>query len=241
VAVTRPTIAAAGTGAHGSAHALVLRRIVVGRLHDHRLARQPRLAGAVVVLEHLDGDLVTLLEDVAHLAHAVGRELADVEEAVEAGEDLDEGAERLDAAHRAGVGLAHLGHLGEALDDLLGAVGGGAGRGVDLDLAVVLDLDLAAGLVDDAADGLATGADDVADLVDRDLDHVQPRRETRHLGARGADGRLHLAEDVQPSVTGLLERHLHDLARDAGDLDVHLQGGDAVAGAGDLEVHVAVV
>ena len=26
---------------------------------------------------------------------------------------------------------------------------------------------------------------------------------------------------------------------DAGDLDVHLQRGDAVRGAGDLEVHVA--
>ena len=30
-------------------------------------------------------------------------------------------------------------------------------------------------------------------------------------------------------------------ARDVRDLDVHLQGGDAVRGAGDLEVHVAVV
>ena len=28
---------------------------------------------------------------------------------------------------------------------------------------------------------------------------------------------------------------------DAGDLDVHLERGDALAGAGDLEVHVALV
>ena len=28
---------------------------------------------------------------------------------------------------------------------------------------------------------------------------------------------------------------------DAADLDVHLQGGDALGGAGDLEVHVAEV
>ena len=32
---------------------------------------------------------------------------------------------------------------------------------------------------------------------------------------------------------------LHDLLGDRGDLDVHLQRGDALVGAGDLEVHVA--
>src|SRR6478609_7136571 len=40
------------------------------------------------------------------------------------------------------------------------------------------------------------------------------------------------------SPLGLLERRLHDLPRNAGDLDVHLQAGDALAGTGDLEVHV---
>ncbi len=29
--------------------------------------------------------------------------------------------------------------------------------------------------------------------------------------------------------------------RDVGDLDVHLQGGDAVLGSRDFEIHVAVV
>jgi hypothetical protein len=77
-----------------------------------------------------------------------------VEQAVEAGDDLHEGAEGLDAPYGPGVELADLGNLGETLDDLLGAVGGGAGGRVDLDLAVRLDLDLAPGLVDDAADRL---------------------------------------------------------------------------------------
>ena len=40
---------------------------------------------------------------------------------------------------------------------------------------------------------------------------------------------------------GLGQRHLHDLLGDALDLDVHLQGGHAVGGAGHLEVHVAEV
>ena len=39
----------------------------------------------------------------------------------------------------------------------------------------------------------------------------------------------------------LLQRLADDLLRDAGDLDVHLQRGDAVTRAGDLEVHVAEV
>ena len=51
----------------------------------------------------------------------------------------------------------------------------------------------------------------------------------------------HLAEDVHPAVLRLGERLLHDRRGDAGDLDVHLQRGDAVRGAGDLEVHVAEV
>ena len=40
-------------------------------------------------------------------------------------------------------------------------------------------------------------------------------------------------------MLGLLERDLHDLRGDGGDLDVHLQGGDALLGSGHLEIHVA--
>ena len=51
----------------------------------------------------------------------------------------------------------------------------------------------------------------------------------------------HLVEDELARPLRLVERRPHDLLRDAGDLDVHLQGGDAVTRAGDLEVHVAEV
>ena len=59
--------------------------------------------------------------------------------------------------------------------------------------------------------------------------------------ARLADHLVHLAEDVQPAAARLLERFLHQRRGDVRDLDVHLEGGDAVFGAGDLEIHVAVV
>ena len=48
--------------------------------------------------------------------------------------------------------------------------------------------------------------------------------------ARAAVERLgHLAEDVHAAVLGLGQRDLHDLLGDAGDLDVHLQRGDAAS------------
>lgn len=61
------------------------------------------------------------------------------------------------------------------------------------------------------------------------------------LGARLGDDLVHLAEDVQASFQGLAQGDLHDLFGDTVDLDVHLQGGDALVGTGNLEVHVAQV
>ena len=52
---------------------------------------------------------------------------------------------------------------------------------------------------------------------------------------------MHLAEDVHAAFVSLSQSGLHDFGRDAFDLDVHLQGRDAVFGAGHLEVHVAEV
>ena len=59
--VARRTITALG---RRSAHPGVLRGIVVGRLHDDRLARQSNASG-VVDVDHLDGDLVAFLDQVA--------------------------------------------------------------------------------------------------------------------------------------------------------------------------------
>ena len=61
------------------------------------------------------------------------------------------------------------------------------------------------------------------------------------FGARAAERRGHLVEDVEAAGARLLERLLEDVAAQALDLDVHLEGRDALARAGDLEVHVAVV
>ena len=59
---------------------------------------------------------------------------------------------------------------------------------------------------------------------------------------RGAvDDLGHLGEDERACLVRLRQRVAQDVERDARDLDVHLQRGDPVLGAGDLEVHVAEV
>ena len=168
-------------------------------------------------------------------------DLGDVEEAVGAGEDFDEGAELCEPDDFAEVRLADFRNSRDVRDHLDGAgetVGVGRGH---IDAACVVDIDLDARCIDDATNDLAAGSDEVADLVGRDLDGVDARSELRLLfGALGDDG-VHRVQKEEPAVTRLLECFAHDLGGDAHDLDVHLQGGDAVAGAGDLEVHVAVV
>jgi hypothetical protein len=72
-----------------------------------------------------------------------------------------------------------------------------------------------------------------------DLDRQHARRELAQFRARRGDGGQHAVEDFHPADAGLLQRLRHDIHVEATDLNVHLQGGDAVAGAGDFEVHVA--
>src|ERR1019366_5954228 len=191
--------------------------------------------------DDLDLDLVAHFHDVGRLTHAARGELRDVEQSVHAGQDLNEAPVRLDAhdgAEILGPDLRHGRDLADRLDALLG--GPEVARG-HRDGAVVLHVDLAGVLLLERADRLAAGADDVADLLFGHGDRQKARRERRELGARGLQRLLHLVEDEEAAVARLFERLLEDLRRDAADLDVHLERGDALAGAGDLEVHVAVM
>src|SRR6185369_3363514 len=207
----------AAGGRHGHLHPFILRGIVIRSFHDDRLARQPHPAG-LVDADDLDRQLVAFLDDVRDLTDAERSELADVHQTVGARHDLDEGAVGFDAPHLAGVDLADLGHLGQALHHLDGALGRRlVGRGDD-HLAVVLDLDVAAGLLDDRADRLATGSDDVADLLLVDLQGVEARCELRDVDPRLGDRRLHDVQDVHAAGLRLRQCLLHDLPRHAGDL-----------------------
>src|SRR5262245_2025971 len=212
------------------------RRLIPERL----LAGQPDLAVAVD-LDHLHENLVALGEHVSDRANPGLRYLGDVKQPLRALHDLDEGAELLDALHLAKVDPVELRLAADVLDDVDGHLRLLGGRGEHRHLAVVLHVDLGARLLLDAANDLAAGADDLADLLRADADGHEARRVLGQRGLGRPDRLGHLAEHVDAGLARLGERPAHDVHRDAADLDVHLQGGDALLGAGDLEVHVAVV
>ena len=166
-------------------------------------------------------------------------ELGDVAEAFFARQGFDEGAEFHQAGDAAGVDLTDFDFAHDVLDHLLGFLHALGIVGGDEDVAVFVDVDVDAGLVDDLLDDFAAGADDVADLVDLDLDGLDARCVRGEISGRLVDALEHLAEDEGAAALGLLQGGGQDLAGEAVDLDVHLDGGDAFGRAGDLEVHVA--
>src|SRR5437667_3236297 len=110
-----------------------------GFLQD-RLARQvdPPLA---IDLGHLDVDLIADIHRVLDSLHPVLSQLADVDQAILVGHDLDESAEGHDAHHLALVILADLDLAGQVTDDLLRFGRRFAIHRPDHDATVVLDVD----------------------------------------------------------------------------------------------------
>ena len=106
---------------------------------------------------------------------------------------------------------------------------------------VVLDVDLGAGVGHDLLDDAAALADDLADALGVDVHGDHLGRVLADLGARLCDAGQHdLVEDLHARVIGDLESVLDDGHGEAVVLEVHLDGGDALLGTGDLEVHLAV-
>src|SRR6266480_4945520 len=216
----------------------LLDRLALGRqLLDRGLPAQVEAALAVD-LDSFDHDLVADVADLFDALHAVVGELGDVNQAILARKHLDERAERHDPHDLAPVDLPHLDFVGQALDPVDRLLAAFLVDGGDEDPTVVFHIDLRPRLFGDLAEHLASWADDVADLVGVDEDRGDPRGVVAHLGARSRQNRQHLVEHEEPRLARLLECLGHDLVGQALDLDDHLQRGDAVAGAGDLEVHV---
>src|SRR5262249_38406419 len=129
--------------------------------------------------------------------------------------------------------------LGETLDDRDGLAGVLFAGRANEDRAVVLDVDGALGLLDDRADHLATGADNDADFLTRDLDAVHAGGVARELATWLRDRLDELLEDDFAGAAGATDNLLDHRQGEPVDLEVGLDGGDALRGAGDFEVHVA--
>src|SRR6185312_1680161 len=213
--------------------------VLAGGLID-RLHAELDLA-AIVHADDLDLDEIADLDDIGDGLDPLGRQLADVNEAVATAEEVHEGAEIDDLHDLAAVDDADLRLRDDAADPVDRGLRGLGVDGRHLDRAVVLDVDLGTGHLADLANDLATRADDLADLVLGNVDHGDPRRVLADRIARLRHRLGHFAEDVEATLLRLRQRDLHDLRRDRGDLDVHLQRRHALRCTGDLEVHVAEV
>ena len=198
----------------------------------------------VIDADALDPDAVTDLHDVLDLVHAGVRKLRDVHEAILAGHHLDKGTEILDGNNGSLVHLVDGDLLGHALDDFLGTLEALGVVGVDVDEAVgalFLHVDLRTGLRDDPLDGLATGADDEADLVLGDDDSLNAGGILAHLAAWCGEGLGHVRKDESAVLAGVVDGGGHELVADALELEVELEAGDSLFGSAELEVHVAEV
>src|ERR671910_781861 len=209
---------------------------------DHRNQRQ---LAPIVHLVDLHLDLLTDADDVLHVLHASATrerpQLGDVQQAVFAWEQRHECTEGGDLHYGPQVALALLRHggIGNRVDHGPGGLGLVAAVRSDVDRPVVLDGDLRAGVVLNLVDHLALGADDFADLVDRNLQGDDPRGVDAHL-VRRVDGLTHYVEQGFPSDLGLLQGTGQHRGWNAVQLGVQLKRGDEVPGPGDLEVHIPV-
>src|SRR5215468_5439343 len=174
-------------------------QVLACRLALEHLHRDQGQLAAVVDLADLDLDLVADVDHVVDvldpLAAVQLADLGDVQQTVLAGQQRQERPERGRLHHGAEEPLTDLGNVrvGDRVDRRPGGLRGRAIGGTDVDRAVVLDRDLGAGVVLYRVDHLALRADDLADLVHRDLEGDDPRGVRGHL-ARLGDGLAHYAE-----------------------------------------------
>ena len=161
--------------------------------------------------------------------------------AVLAGQKLDERAEVGGAYHFAGVDFADFDVFGHLADSAYRLVRRRAVARADYHRAVFLNVHARAGFLRQGADVLAAGAYDHPYLVDGDAYGLHARREGAELAAALRNRLGDVGEYDPPRLPRLMQRVVDHVVADALDLHVQLDGGDAVGGAGDLEIHVAHV
>ena len=135
--------------------------------------------------QHFHQHLIAFFQLVANIFNAMLGDFADVEQAFGAGNDFDECAEIRQPRDFAEIGLPYFGGCRQVADDLQSLVGRSFVVRSDIDFAGVFDVDLHASLLDDGANHFAAGPNHVANLIDRNLQGVNSRREGRNFFAMG--------------------------------------------------------
>src|SRR3974390_1356223 len=166
----------------GRSLSLLLRlHVLAGCLVDY-LHGQAHLP-ALINPKQLDLHLVAFLYNVGDLVNPARGELADVYQAVLDAEEVHEGAEVHHLDHGAVIYHADFRLGGNRLDPVDGGLDRVGIGGGDLHRTVIFDVDLGAGLLYDFSDHSAARADDFADLIGRDLEHLDTRRVLAELCA----------------------------------------------------------
>ena len=172
---------------------------------------------AIVDLDDDDLDLVAHVKDILDLLHAALGDAGDVQQAVLAGQQVDEGAEGWMETTRPVYSSPGSGTL---MMSLMRSTAWSTDSPVpaDKDGAVLLDVDRGTGLVLDAADDLTTRTDNVADLVGRNLDGDDARSGAARGVARLGDHIEHLLQDEGATLLGLLQGAGQDVEGKTGGL-----------------------
>lgn len=175
----------------------------------HRCATREFDAAFLIDAEAFHPDLIAEFDDVFGLLDAEVGEFADMDEAVLAGQELDERAKVFDGNNFAAINLADFGFGGHADDCIAGDLHAFFRDGEDVHCAIVLDIDLAAGFFDEFLDVLAAGADERADLLGVDLDGLDARRVLAQFLARSTQGLGHFGQNVHASDARFLDGISH--------------------------------
>ncbi len=179
-----------------------------------------------------------------HVWETLPCDFADVEQAVTVGHEFDKCAEVHDGANLAGVNLAFFGQGNDGVDKFESLVDAGLVGCCNFDISAFVDFvdaDGGAGSFLDALDDFSARANDSADEF-FGYNHCDDARNLRLVVfARCGYGLLDDVEDVHTAFVCLHERFFEDFVGQAVALDVHLGGGDTVACARNLEVHISEV
>lgn len=179
-----------------------------------------------------------------HVGETFPGDFADVEQSVAVGHKFDKCAEVHDGLDFAGVYLAFFGQGNDGVDKFEGFVDAGLVGCGHFDISAFVDFvdaDGGAGSLLDALDNFSARANDCTDKF-FGYNHCDDARNLRLVVfARCGYCLLDDVEDVHTTFVSLHERFFEDFVGESVALDIHLRGGDAVACARNLEVHISEV
>ena len=154
-------------------------------------------------------------------------------------ENFDECSEIHNFSDCSVVNRSLLCFLGEFTNDFNRPQGRRLIRGRDEDGSIVLNIYICSSLFDNASNHLSTRPNDIPHTVLGNLHRHDSGRVGRNIFAWLGNHLVHLIQDMHPSVVGLRQSLSYETQLQPFDLDIHLQGGNAMTRAADFEVHIS--